>query len=298
MQGKKIRSDLILLLAAIIWGFAFIAQRVGMQFVGPFIFNGIRFSLGILVILPFLIFRKKRIWMVFPEKREDSKKIIWGSILTGIVLFIAISLQQIGIMTTTAGKAGFITGLYVVFVPVAGLFLGHKMNFRIWLGVILSLTGLYFLSMTQGLKMETGDFLVFLCAICFTVHVLLIAWLSPRMDSFLLAGIQYAICAGINLIVAFCIETFTWIQVMDAALPILYGGVLSVGVAYTLQVVAQKKAHPAYASIILSLESVFAVIGGWLILDEKMTLRIFTGCMLMLAGMIAVQIKYVKTSIP
>lgn len=289
-MSYKLRADLILLLAAIIWGFAFVAQRAGMTFVGPFTFNGVRFTLGTLFLIPFLFFEEK-----FKPKDPflffDRKKILLGVICTGIVLFIGVSLQQVGLKTTTAGKAGFITGLYVIFVPIIGVFLGHRTNLFTWLGVIFSATGLYLLSVKGGFRIEHGDLLVLLCAFAFTFHVLLIGWLSPRMNSIHLAIGQFTICAVLNLIIAFSIEQVNSVKIINAAIPILYAGILSVGIAYTLQVIAQKEAHPAYASIILSLEAVFAAIGGWMILHESISTRSLAGCFLMLTGMVVVQVK-------
>ena len=288
----KLRSDLILLLAAIIWGFAFVAQVIGMEFVGPYTYNGVRFSLGTIILLPFLFFRSKRVEpLVKISHPADRRKIMIGSLVTGLLLFGGVSLQQLGLQDTTAGKAGFITGLYVVFVPIVGLFFGHRQHITIWIGALLSVTGLYLLSMTGGFSISHGDQLILWCAIIFTFHVLFIAWLSPLMDSFLLAVIQFAICALLNLVIAFSIEPVTTGAILKAWLPIAYGGILSVGVAYTLQVIAQKTAHPAYASIILSLEAVFAVIGGWMILHEHFTHRMLLGCLLMLGGMVVVQVK-------
>ncbi len=289
-MSAKIRSDLILLLAAIIWGFAFVAQRVGMDYVGPFTFNGVRFTLGTLVLIPFLFIGKKFI-IKDPSLATSRRKIFWGVIVTGILVFIGVSLQQIGLQTTTAGKAGFITGLYVVFVPIVGVFLGHRTNLYTWLGVLFSATGLYLLSITSSFRIEHGDLLVLACAVVFTFHVLLIGWLSPRMNSFHLAVGNFAICAFLNLIVAFSIESVDAGKILEAAVPILYGGLISVGVAYTLQVIAQKEAHPAYASIILSMEAVFAALGGWIILHESLSQRSLAGCLLMLAGMVIVQVK-------
>lgn len=290
MISPKLKSDLILLLAAIIWGFAFVAQRVGMDFVGPFTFTGVRFGIGTLVLLPFLIARRKR-QLIYSDEKNSRKKLIIGTVITGFIISIGISFQQIGLQTTTAGKAGFITGLYVIFVPIAGIFFGHKTRVTVWIGVLLSALGLYFLSITDLFRMAHGDFLILLCAITFTSHVLMIAWLSPKMDSFYLAIVPFAICSLINLVLAFSLETIVWKKILEASVPLVYGGVFSVGIAYTLQVFAQKSAHPAYASIILSLESVFAAIGGWLLLNEHLSLRSLLGCSLMLGGMIFVQLK-------
>jgi drug/metabolite transporter (DMT)-like permease len=286
----KIKSDLILLLAAIIWGFAFVAQRVGMNYVGPFTYNGVRFSLGVLVLLPFLIFRIKGGTPLFTEG-GDVRKIIAGSVFTGLLLFGGVGFQQLGLMYTTAGKAGFITGLYVVMVPLVGLFFGHKSGWPLWIGAMLAVAGLYFLTIRGEMTFNPGDQLVLACAVVFTFHVLFIGWLAPAMDSFLLAIIQFSVCAFLNLVISFLYEPVTFASVVAAWLPIAYGGILSVGVAYTLQVVAQKTAHPAYASIILSLEAVFAVLGGWMILSEELTPKMVIGCGLMLAGMIVVQVR-------
>lgn len=291
-MNPKTKSDLLLLLAAAIWGFAFVAQRMGMDYVGPFTYNGVRFSLGFLVLLPYFLYRRKKksgdVQVLVPASRG---LILGGSLLTGLLLFGGVGLQQLGLQHTTAGKAGFITGLYVAFVPVAGLLWGHKSRWFIWVGVALSMSGLYFLSISRSLQFAPGDFQVFLCAVIFTFHVLLIGWLSPRMDSISLAMIQFGITAVLNLIVAFLTEIITIQSILEAWLPICYGGILSVGIAYTLQIVAQKTAHPAYVSIILGLESLFAVIGGILILDEHLTGRMVAGCALMLAGSLLVQQK-------
>jgi drug/metabolite transporter (DMT)-like permease len=292
MLSSKLRSDLVLLLAAMIWGFAFVAQRIGMDYVGPFTYNGVRFALGTLVLVPFLLFRKETAGpLITVSHPADRRRIIMGSFITGLFLFAGVSLQQYGLQFTTAGKAGFITGLYVVFVTIAGIFFGHRSNVYIWIGIALSLAGLYFLSITKDFTIVAGDMYVLGCAVAFTGHVLMIAWLSPQMDSIFLAIIQFTICSVLNLLVASAVETIEWNSILAAWLPILYGGALSVGIAYTLQVVAQKTAHPAYASIILSLEAVFAVIGGIIILHEVLTGRILTGCLLMLSGMVLVQLK-------
>lgn len=274
--------NILLLLAAIIWGFAFVAQRIGMEYVGPFTFNGFRFLLGTVVLLPFLL--KK-------ERRELDRRLWLPLLATGLLLFGGASFQQVGIQHTTAGKAGFITGLYVVFIPVAGIFLKHKAGIFVWIGVVLSAAGLYLLSITGRFTMESGDLLVLCCAVIFTAHVLLIGWLSPRMDSYLLAVVQFLVCGFLSLVVAIPFEQPRTGAVLNASIPVLYGGIFSVGIAFTLQVVAQKHAKPVTAAIILSLEAVFAAFGGWLILDEKLTVRMIVGSLLMLAGMMFVQLK-------
>ncbi|MFC2102240.1 DMT family transporter [Bacteroidota bacterium] len=287
----KVKSDMLLLLAAAIWGFAFVAQRVGMDYVGPFTFSAVRFSLGSLVLLPFLFFRKERAFNRLTTSKKERKKIILMQLLLGLLVFGGVSFQQYGLVYTTAGNAGFITGLYVVFVPVIGLFLGQRNHFTIWIGVALAVAGLYFLSVKEGFTINFGDYLVLICALIWAIHVLVVGFVAPKTDPIRTAIIQFAICAVLSWIVAIGVEEIAIQPILDALWPILYGGVMSVGIGYTLQVFAQQKAHPAYASIILSLESVFAVLGGWLILNEVVSSKILLGCCLMLAGMIIVQLK-------
>lgn len=290
-SSGKIKSDILLLLAAAIWGFAFVAQRVGMDFVGPFTFSAVRFGLGSLVLIPFLFFRKHLAFNQLNSTKHERKKIIWLQILLGLLVFGGVSFQQYGLVYTTAGNAGFITGLYVVFVPVAGLFLGQRNHFAIWIGVVLALAGLYFLSVREGFAINFGDYLVFVCAIIWTAHVLVVGHVAPRTDPIRTAIIQFAICSILSWVIAIIFEEIHLESILEALWPILYGGILSVGIGYTLQVIAQQKAHPAYASIILSMESVFAVLGGWILLGEEVTWKILVGCGLMLMGMIVAQVR-------
>lgn len=288
MPSPILKSDALLLLTATIWGFAFVAQRVGMDFVGPFAFNGIRFALGSLVLVPFIL--KHGRGSAQPSFYRSPAAILWGGFLTGLLLFAGASLQQVGLVYTAAGNAGFITGLYVVIVPVLGLFFGQRPNAGTWIGVLLAAVGLYLLSITDRFTIAVGDLLVLIGAFFWAWHVLLIGWLAPRTDALKLAFTQFAVCAVLSLMTAAAVETTTVADIRRAALPILYGGVLSVGVAYTLQVVAQRHAHPAHAAILLSLEAVFAAIGGWVVLGERLTARGFLGCSLMLSGMLLSQL--------
>jgi drug/metabolite transporter (DMT)-like permease len=291
MDTSTVKSDTLLLTTAIIWGFAFVAQRVGMDFVGPFIFNGVRFALGCLVLLPLILkngmSNNNHAEKIRPAKRKIG---ILGGFIAGAVLFSGASLQQVGLVYTTAGNAGFITGLYVVIVPILGIGLRHRTNTGTWTGAILAAAGLYLLSVTEAFTISFGDLLVLIGAFFWAVHVLLIGWLSPQLDSFKLAFLQYAACSLLSLVVAAVFEDNTMNGMVQATIPILYGGILSVGIAYTLQVVAQKTAHPAHAAIILSLEAVFAAVGGWIILDEILTPRELLGCSLMLGGMLTSQL--------
>jgi drug/metabolite transporter (DMT)-like permease len=290
-RRQALSADSLLLLTAIIWGFAFVAQRVGMEHVGPFGFNGVRFALGCLVLLPLLW--KNGIRAEGGHARTPGRfavSSLGGGLLAGIVLFAGASFQQVALVYTTAGNAGFITGLYVVLVPIIGIVLGHRTHAGTWLGCVLAAVGLYLLSVTDQFTISFGDLLVLIGAFFWAAHVHIIGWLSPRQDPLRIAFLQYAACAAASLFVAAGFEQNTMSRYVSAAIPILYGGVLSVGVAYTLQVVAQKKAKPAHAAIILSLEAVFAAIGGWVILGEVLTPRGMTGCVLMFCGMLVSQL--------
>ena len=291
MNTRLLKSDGLLLLTAIIWGFAFVAQRVGMDYVGPFTFNGIRFALGGFVLIPFILIKnKKENSEATPQDYVSRKMLVLGGCLAGVILFLGASLQQMGLVYTTAGNAGFITGLYVVIVPILGIMFKFRANSGTWIGAVLAAVGLYFLSVTENLTIAYGDLLVLIGAFLWATHVLVIGFLSPRTDPLKLAMTQFLVCSLLSLITAMIYETITFHSVKDAAIPILYGGVLSVGVAYTLQVVAQQNAHPAHAAILLSLEAVFAAIGGWIMLGEHLTSRGFMGCGLMLAGMLISQL--------
>ncbi len=291
MNKQNPFSNLLLLLTAMIWGFAFVAQRVGMEYIGPFTYNAVRFALGGLSLYPLIFYLKGK------NRNEPQEKYLFvrqkrvGGLLLGVVLFLAASLQQVGLQYTTAGKSGFITGLYVVFVPLVGVFFRHKTSLFLWIAVVLASIGMYLLSVTSLGTFSYGDMLTVFSALFWTVHVLLTGYLSPKMDSIKLAQTQFFVCALLCSIVAVFVETVDFFQIIRAYIPILYGGLLSVGVAYTLQVVVQKTAHPTYSAVILSLESLFAAIGGWIILNETLSLRSLIGCGLMLAGMMIAQIR-------
>ena len=276
-------GDLLLLLTASIWGFAFVAQRAGMEHVGPFFFNGVRFALGCLPLLPFVL------RTATAPRTARLRRAIPGGLLAGLFLFVAASLQQVGIVSTTAGKAGFITGLYVILVPILALLLRHRSRRSTWIGALVATAGLYLLSVEPPLTIARGDALVLVSAFFWAGHVLVIGNLSRRLDWAMLAFLQFLVCSLLSTALALGTEPIALQQLMEAAVPVFYGGVLSVGVAYTLQVVAQRRAAPGHAAIILSLETVFAALGGWLLLDEEMPLRGLVGCGLMLAGMLISQ---------
>ncbi len=285
------RANLILLLTAIIWGFAFVAQRTGMQFVGPFTFNAVRFAIGGVMLLPLAAYLdRQRKRSNVPITPVSSRGLLLGGLLAGAILFGGASLQQAGLVFTTAGKAGFITGLYVVLVPIIGLAFGQRTALGTWIGALLAVAGLYLLSVQGDLRIQIGDLLVLLGAFIWAGHVLLLGHLSPGTDPVKLACIQFFACAALSLGVALLVETITVAGLQQALLPILYAGIMSVGVGYTLQVVGQRYARPSHAAIILSLESVFAVVGGWLLLDEQLGTRGLIGCALMLAGILVSQL--------
>ena len=286
------KSNLILLLVAAIWGFAFVAQRTGMEHVGPFTFTGIRFLLGSMTLVPLIFMDKSD----RPLEPAGSNSTLLPGMLAGTVLFIAVSLQQVGIIYTTAGKAAFITGLYTVLVPVISILLRQSVGKGTWIGCLLAVTGLYFLCIKESFSIGFGDLLELVGALFWAFHILIIGYFSPKTSAFKLSFAQFLTCGLLGLGVAAFTETMAYNRLMAAAVPILYGGICSVGIAYTLQVVAQKQAHPAHAAIILSLESVFAAVGGWLILGEFLSLRAMTGCALMLAGMIISQLGSSRSS--
>jgi len=286
------KSILILLLTAIIWGLAFVAQKVGMDFIGPFAFNGLRFTLGAVSLLPLLLFKK---YLFTKDEQDiDNSLTLKGGVIMGIILFIAASLQQIGIIESTAGNAGFITSLYIIFVPFIGIFIKHKINKEVWFGAILAVIGLYFLSVNSELQIAAGDSLVLFSAIFWAIHIVLIGHYAPKVNILILSIIQFSVSAILNLIVAYIFEEIQWQMISDALYPILYGGIMSIGVAYTLQIYGQKSIAPSKAAIILSFESVFALLGSWLIINEIIDFRKGMGAAIMLAGLIISQIKFRK----
>lgn len=288
MKTKEVKSVFILLLTAAIWGFAFVAQRVGMQHVGAFTFNGVRFALGSLSLLPVIYFFGKK---SKEENKEeaDIKTTIKSGIIAGSVLFIAASLQQIGLIYTTAGKAGFITSLYIVLVPILGIFLKQKTHITTWIGAFIAVAGLYFLSINESFTIEFGDFLEIIGAFFWAIHIQLIDKFVKNVNAIKLSSVQFATCSIFSLITAFIIEDVNVVGISNALIPILYGGIMSAGVAYTLQAVGQKHAKPSHAAIALSMEAVFAAIGGILLLSESLPLKGYLGCTLMMVGMLITQ---------
>ena len=284
----RVKNGVMLFLTAFIWGTAFVAQSVGMDYLEPFTFNGVRSLIGGIALLPC-------IWLLHKlngesKKEESGKVLLIGGLACGVLLFAASSLQQIGLKYTTAGKAGFITAFYIVIVPVLGIFLHKKIGWKIWLAGVLALAGLYFLCITESFSIGKGDVLIFLCALIFAVHILVIDYFSPKVDGVKMSCIQFLVCGILSLPFMFTIETPKAAAMTAAWMPLLYAGVLSCGVAYTLQILGQKNVNPAVASLILSLESCFSVLAGWIVLGERLSLRESAGCVLMFAAIILAQL--------
>lgn len=305
MQKNSIKNTGMLFLAALIWGFAFVAQSAGMEYVGPFTFNAVRCIIGSLVLVPVALLYKpeesngdgtKKSTRVEDETVKGSwfsrnKTLLLGGVSCGIFLGVATNLQQIGIMTTSVGKAGFLTALYIVLVPIAGMFFKKKCPATVWIGVVCSFAGLYLLCMTGGsFSLATGDLLLLGCAVVFTGHILVIDYFAPKVNGVWMSCIQFLTAGIISAIPMLFTETPTWEGIFAAKLPILYAGVMSCGVAYTLQILGQKNYNPTVAVLILSLESCFSVLGGFLILHETLSVRELCGCALMFAAIILAQL--------
>ncbi len=284
----KTKNGLILFLTAFIWGTAFVAQSVGMDYLGPFSFNGIRSLVGGLALIPCIavLDRADR----KSEEEKDRKTLIIGGICCGLCLFAASSLQQIGIQYTTVGKAGFITAFYIVLVPVLGIFLKKRIGWKVWVAVALSLAGLYFLCITEAFTIGKGDVYVFLCALIFSIHILVIDYFAPKTDGVKMSCIQFFVVGILSLPFIAAYESITLAAVAKSAAAILYAGVMSSGVGYTLQIIGQKNMNPAIASLILSLESSISVLAGWVILGQSLSVREGFGCVMMFAAIILAQI--------
>lgn len=292
----------MLLLTATIWGTAFVAQSVGMDYVGPFTFNMLRCLIGGIVLIPYIFLsnkvsgsEKKRI-----EEREtksEKKTLITGGICCGILLALAMNFQQVGIQYTTVGRAGFITACYIIIVPLIGMtFFGKKCRSTIWAAVVLALIGLYLLCITEEFDIGQGDFLVLVCSFLFSLHILVIDHFSPLVDGVKMSCVQFFVAGIVSGIPAFLTENVVWGNILAAWQPVLFAGVLSCGIAYTLQIVGQKNMNPTVASLILSLESCIAVLAGWIILGENLTLKEMLGCIFMFAAIVLAQLPERKTT--
>ncbi len=287
MNRRAFRADALMVITALIWGSTFVAQSLGMEHIGPFLYTGLRFALGCLVVLPLVLLARPQ---ADPGGRRFSKRMLGGGLLLGLVLTLGINLQQIGLMFTSVTNSGFITGLYVILVPVFGLFIGMRSGLGTWSGAIIALIGMLLLSVNENYQVASGDWLQLLGAACWAIHVLLVGALASRFDPIRVAFLQFLVCAVISMALAIALEEIVWDAILLAGPAILYGGLLAVGIGFTLQVVAQKDAITSHAAIILSLEAVFAALAAWLILGETLTPRGLLGCALMLAGMLVAQL--------
>jgi drug/metabolite transporter (DMT)-like permease len=292
---KKIGNNMMLWFAALIWGVAFVAQSAGAEYVGAFTFNASRSVLGGVALLPCIYFldrqagRKPSFWGT--EDPGQRKSLLIGGILCGLALTVAVGLQQIGIGYTSVGKAGFISALYIVIVPIIGVFVGRKASPLVWVGVVIAVIGMYFLCITEGLVVNRGDIYILLCAVVFSLHILIVDHFAPKVDAVRLSCLQFFVCAIASGIVMFAFESPSITGILSAWMPIAYAGVLSSGVAYTLQIIAQKSIHPAIASLAFSLESVFAALAGWLILGQGMTPREIFGSVLIFVAIVVSQLR-------
>ena len=287
IRDKSVQASVLLFLTAVIWGGGFVAQRLAMQQLGPYLFNGFRFLLGAITLIPVMLLQSRQSSL----KNVSWKKTLLVGLAAGTFLFFGATFQQLGLVYTTAGKAGFITGLYVIIVPVMGALWGDKTSLATWAGAILAMIGLFFLSGTSGVEIARGDGFVLLGSFFWAGHVQLMAKYSPRMDAVRLSFLQALFTSLISFGVGITLESFDPVSLRAAFWPIVYGGVISIGIAYTMQVIAQQSARPTAAAIILSLESVFAALWGWLFLKEILSPRGLLGSGLMLMGMILSQIR-------
>ena len=300
MSNKSLRGSLLLLLGSMIWGAAFVAQRVGMDHVGPFTFNGIRMLLAWLVMIPVTALMEHKNKNTPGYTAPDPKDQRLSGVICGALLFIATSLQQMGLVSTTAGKAGFITALYVVLVPVAAWLMFRKNPGKIiWLGVAIAVVALWLLCMPAdgGFVLQSGDLLVLGCAVCFTFQILCVDHYAARVSGVKLARDEFLVTGGLSMLIAVATEPISWEGVREALIPIFYAGIMSGAVGYTLQVLGQRDTDPTVASLLMCMEAVFAVLTGVLLIGEKMTVRETVGCVLMFCAVILAQLSPVISSI-
>ena len=300
MSAKHSKNFILLFLTALIWGVAFVAQSVAMDYIGPYTFNAVRSLLGGIVLVPCVFLfgqKKKSVKDEVPSKGTAIDRpgdMITGGLLCGIMLFLSTTLQQVGIQYTTVAKAGFITALYIILVPILGIFLKKRVSFQIWISVLIAIIGLYLLCMKGSFYLGQGDFLMLVCSLCFALHILVIDHFTDKVGGVKLSCIQFFVCGLLSCILMFLFEKPAVSDILSAWLPIVYAGVFSSGVAYTLQIIGQKGTDPTIASLILSLESVVSVLAGWIILGQSLTPREILGCLLMFGAIILAQVAPVQ----
>lgn len=292
-ETRQLRGGAMLMLTALIWGTAFVAQSVGMDYLGPCAFTATRNFIGCVALLPVIALASRLRSGAQPEEAAPApgKKALfgWGA-ACGLLLGGATLLQQGGMQTASAGKAGFLTALYIVIVPVLGIFLGRRPGLKVWMGVVLALVGAYLLSVKGGAGIASGDLLVIASAVVFSLHILVIDSVPAGVDGVRLSCVQFLVAGAFALVLALFLETFTWRDILSAWVPLLYTGVVSSGVGYTLQILGQRTVNPTVASLILSLESVFAALAGWEILGQALSLRELFGCALVFVAVILAQL--------
>lgn len=293
MKKMKLSSSLMLFLAACIWGFAFAFQSQGMEYMGPMTFNGIRFLIGAVVLIP-VIFLFRKPGKKEPVSKKDIKVTALGGVICGLCLFAASSLQQFGIQYTSVGKAGFLTTLYIILVPIIGIFFKRKVSVVVWIGAVLSVAGMYLLCVSETMSINKGDIFAFCCAIVFAFHILSVDYFAPKTNGIVLSCLQFLTSGVCAMICAIIFEKPAFSDVIGGIVPLLYVGVMSSGVAYTLQILGQKNADPTIASLIMSLESAVSVLGGWLVLNQKLTGKELLGCLIMFIAVVGVQVFDVK----
>lgn len=288
MKQGSLKGNLLLLVTATIWGVAFVAQSVGMDYVGPFTFNAVRFLIGGIILIPCSFILKR--FDKAKEEKKDKSVLIKAGLLCGLFMFGATSFQQFGIMNTSVGKTGFITALYVILVPIMGIVIGKKVGIKIWIGAVIAIIGFYFLCIKEGFSIAFGDILVFICAIIFALHIITVDKYVPFVNGVMLSCIQFLVAGAISTVCMFIFEKPEITGILSAWQPILYAGIMSCGVAYTLQIIGQQYTDPFLASLILSLESVISVLAGWLILGELLSIREVAGCILVFAAIVIAQL--------
>ncbi len=292
MKQSSAKNLCLLFVAALLWGTAFVAQSVGMDHIGPFTFNAVRSLVGGVALIPVILFFNRR---KSPQRRQteraNRKTLLLGGVCCGLALGVASCLQQVGIQYTTVGKAGFITALYIVIVPILGLFFHKKVGVKLWVSVVVAILGLYLLCMSGSLRLSWGDFLVLLCALCFSAHIMVIDYFSPKVDGVQMSCLQFFVAGIFSAVLMLAVEGVPDPHAVAISwMPILYTGVLSSGVGYTLQIIGQKGVNPTVASLVLSLESVISVLAGWVILNQSMSAREVLGCVLMFGAIILAQL--------
>lgn len=292
LKVKDLRYSLLMALAALIWGTAFVAQRLGADILDAYSFNSVRSFIGSLALLPVALTLGRRGLVAQLATRKSRRDLLVGGAICGVALTVATLFQQVGLEGTTAGKAGFITALYILIVPMLGLFIGKRVTWLVWIAVALALFGMYRLCIKEGFTIAHGDLMVLCCAFTFSFHILAVDHFAQKVDGILLSAVQFFFCGFLSLV------PFIWgaaplpsmADILACWKPILYAAVFSSAIAYTLQIITQKHLNPTVASLVMSLESVFAALSGWLILDEQLSTREFTGCLMVFLATILAQV--------